>query len=217
LYTPTNLRTECAPMALNIEPDFDVPLPGMDTEVVSKKYLQARLNAAAMTASMLAQHGLKIDEPTREDRNTAAGIAASYAHNPASTSKNTNVTRMTPAALILTQQILDDYAHQIVTSAVQIRHLVTNKLLQETENPDPKIRLRALELLGKQADVGLFSEKQEITVTHQTTDDLKIKLREKLLRLRDVTPGEEEDEDQPLTLDGEAIDLDEALGIESEE
>lgn len=203
-------------MALNIEPDFDIPLPGMNIEEVSKQNLQARLNAAAMTAAMLEQHGLRINEPTLEDRNTAAGIAASYAHNPTSTSRNTSVTRMTPAALILTQQILDDYAHQIVTSAVQIRHLVTNKLLQETENPDPKIRLRALELLGKQADVGLFSEKQEITVTHQTTDDLKSKLREKLLRLRNVTPeGEEdEDEDQPLTLDGEVLDLDEVLGSE---
>ena len=198
-------------MALNIEPDFDVPLPGMDTEEVSKKHLQARLSAAAMTASMLAQHGLSI-EPTREDKSTAAGIAASYAHNPTNTSKNTSTTRMTPAALILTQQILDDYAHQIVQSSVQIRHLVTNKLLQETENPDPKIRLRALELLGKQADVGLFSEKQEITVTHQTTDDLKSKLREKLMRLRDVTP--EEEEDKPLTLDGEVLDLDEVLGDE---
>lgn len=205
-------------MALNIEPDFDIPLPGMNIEEVSKQNLQARLNAAAMTAAMLEQHGLRINEPTLEDRNTAAGIAASYAHNPTSTSRNTSVTRMTPAALILTQQILDDYAHQIVTSAVQIRHLVTNKLLQETENPDPKIRLRALELLGKQADVGLFSEKQEITVTHQTTDDLKSKLREKLLRLRNVTPegeeGEDEDEDQPLTLDGEVLDLDEVLGSE---
>tara|TARA_R110000868_G_scaffold76849_9_gene220664 strand:- start:147 stop:758 length:612 start_codon:yes stop_codon:yes gene_type:complete len=203
-------------MALNIEPDFDIPLPGMDTGEVSKKHIQTRLNAAAMTASMLAQHGLKIEEPTREDRNTAAGIAAAYAHNPVHTSKNTSTTRMTPAALILTQQILDDYAHQIVTSSVQIRHLVTNKLLQETENPDPKIRLRALELLGKQADVGLFNDKQEITVTHQTTDDLKSKLREKLLRLRDVTPGEEEPENKPLTLSGEIVDLDEALGIEGE-
>jgi hypothetical protein len=202
-------------MALNIEPDFDIPLPGMDTEEVSKKHLQARLNAAAMTAAMLAEHGLAIPEPSREDMDTAAGIAASYAHNPTSTSRTTSTTRMTPSALILTQQILDDYAHQIVKSSVQIRHLVTNKLLQETENPDAKIRLRALELLGKQADVGLFSEKQEITVTHQTTDDLKSKLREKLLRLRDVTPMEEVD--QPLTLNGETIDLDKVFGEEAEE
>lgn len=208
-------------MTIHVDPDFDVPLPGMDTEDVSKKHLKARLNAAAMTASMLAQHGLKIDEPTREDRTTAAGIAASYAHNPVSTSKNTSTTRMTPAALLLTREILDDYAHQIVQSSVQIRHLVTNKLIQETENPDPKIRLRALELLGKQADVGLFSEKQEITVTHQTTDDLKSKLRAKLLRLRDVTPGEEAVEEAveeaPLTLDGKAIDLDEVFDDDEEE
>lgn len=202
-------------MTIHIDPDFDVPLPGLDAEEVSKKHLQARLRAAAMTTAMLAQHGLKVEPPDDEDRGTAAMIASAYATDPDKTAKKmtmANTASMTPAALLLTQQILNDYAHQIVQSSVQIRHLVTNKLLQETENPDPKIRLRALELLGKQADVGLFSEKQEITVTHQTTDDLKSKLREKLMRLRDVTPDEEED--KPLTLDGEVLDLDEVLGDE---
>jgi len=204
-------------MTIHIDPDFDVPLPGMDTEEVSKQHLQARLNASAMTAAMLAQHGLKIDPPDDDDKNAAATIAAAYANNPAHTARKmslNNTTTLTPAALLLTQQILNDYAHQVVRSSVQIRHLVTNKLLQETENPDAKIRLRALELLGKQADVGLFSEKQEITVTHQTTSDLKSSLREKLMRLRDVSPGEDEEENKPITLDGEAIDLDEVLGSE---
>ena len=208
-------------MTLHIDPDFDIPLPGLDVEKVSKQHLQARLNASAMTAAMLAQHGLKIDPPDDEDKNAAATIAASYANNPAQTAKKVNMANtatLTPAALILTQQILQDYAHQVVKSSVQIRHLVTNKLLQETENPDPKIRLRALELLGKQADVGLFSEKQEITVTHQTTADLKSKLREKLMRLRDVTPTTyDDDAPAPITLEGEVLDLDAALGIGAED
>lgn len=205
-------------MTIHIDPDFDVPLPGLDVEEVSKKHLQARLRASAMTTAMLAQHGLEVDPPDDIDRGTAAMIASAYATDPERASKKMNLANtatLTPAALLLTQQVLQDYAHQIVQSSVQIRHLVTNKLLQETENPDPKIRLRALELLGKQADVGLFSEKQEVTITHQTTDDLKSKLRDKLLRLRNVTP--EEEEARPLTLDGEVLDLDETLGIDGEE
>ena len=71
----------------------------------------------------------------------------------------------------------------VVESALHIRHLVTNKLLIESDNPDPRVRMRALELLGKISDVGLFSEKSEITITHQSTDDLRAKLKGKLEKL----------------------------------
>ena len=43
--------------------------------------------------------------------------------------------------------------------------------------------MRALELLGKISDVGLFSEKSEVTITHQSTDDLREKLKGKLEKL----------------------------------
>jgi len=78
-----------------------------------------------------------------------------------------------------------------VKDAVQVRHLVMNKLVQETENPDPRIRIRALELLGKITDVGLFTDRSEVTVTHQTADDLRARLREKLTKLKDVTPPDD--------------------------
>ena len=97
----------------------------------------------------------------------------------------------------------------MVKSATQVRHLVTNKLIEETENPDPRIRIRALELLGKVSDVGLFAEKSEVTITHQTSDDLKDKLREKLSRL--VNP---EDIDDAIMIDGDIIDVDKELGLD---
>jgi hypothetical protein len=43
--------------------------------------------------------------------------------------------------------------------------------------------MKALELLGKISDVGLFAERTEVTVTHQTTEDLRETLRAKLGRL----------------------------------
>jgi hypothetical protein len=55
--------------------------------------------------------------------------------------------------------------------------------------------VKALELLGKVSDVGLFTEKQEITITHQTSDDLRDRLRRKLQKMVDITPLEADDAD----------------------
>ena len=63
--------------------------------------------------------------------------------------------------------------------------------------------MRALELLGKISDVGLFSEKSEVTITHQSTDDLRAKLKGKLEKL---VAGE--------VVEAVVVDVDEELGIE---
>ena len=101
----------------------------------------------------------------------------------------------------------------MVESSRQLRNLVTNKLILETDNPDAKVRMRALELLGKISDVGLFTEKSEVTITHQTTDDIKEKLRVKLAKL--VNP-EPEVEDAVL-LEGKAVDIDEEFGFDDDD
>lgn len=54
--------------------------------------------------------------------------------------------------------MLREYDHAVVESAVQVRRYIVNKLLEETENADARVRLRALELLGKTADIDLFGE-----------------------------------------------------------
>ena len=108
---------------------------------------------------------------------------------------------------MLTNAILQEFGSSVAESATQIRHLVTNKLLLESENEDPRIRIRALELLGKISDVGLFAEKSEVTITHQSTDDLRDKLRSKLEKL--VNPVEVE---EAVVIDNEVINIEEELG-----
>jgi hypothetical protein len=81
----------------------------------------------------------------------------------------------------------------------------------ETENPDAKIRLRALELLGKVSDVGLFAEKSEVTITHQSSDDLRQKLRGKLEKL--VNPEEIED---AVVVESKPLSITEAFGEEDD-
>jgi hypothetical protein len=62
--------------------------------------------------------------------------------------------------------------------------------------------------------VGLFAEKAEVTVTHQTTDDIRDRLRDKLTKLVDVTP--DDDVEDAIILDGQTIDIDAELGISDE-
>jgi len=154
------------------------------------------LEAAAGTARLLEAAGLDIEfgDEDLDDAATTARQAARAPHVLQQRSSIRAITRKTPAALLLTEKILKDYGHKIVEEAAQVRHMVVNKLIQETENPDARIRVKALELLGKVSDVGLFTEKQEITITHQTSDDLRERLRRKLEKMVDITPeGDVED------------------------
>ena len=197
-------------MSLMLEPEIGVPysdeIPYMD--------LRARAEAACNTASMLGEHGLDL-QPTSEDEEIAAKISLAYADNPEKTSKKVSTKRasaLPPAALVATHGILTHFGHSVVESAVQVRHLVTNKLIEETENPDPRVRIRALELLGKISDVGLFTDKTEVTITHRTTDELRESLRNKLSKL--VNP--DEDVIEAEFVDPDAVDVDAELGIEDE-
>ena len=198
-------------MTVMLDPEIGVPLPPNIPYID----LRERAAAACATAILLSEHGLDI-EPNREDKDVAASLTLQYAQDPENTSKQVTskkAAKLTPASLILTDSILQEFGHSVAESSAQIRYLVTNKLLLESENPDAKIRIRALELLGKISDVGLFAEKSEVTITHQSTDDLRAKLRQKLEKL--VNPPS--DIAEAVIIDGDIIDVDVELGLSQPE
>lgn len=198
-------------MTLQLTPESGVPL----NKSAPKLDLKDRAAACAKTVELLTSHGMD-PTATAEDKDTAAALAVAYAQDPDNASKKVTTQRaaqLTPAVLRETHKILDEFGRQVVDSAVTVRHLVTNKLILETDNPDARVRMKALELLGKMSDVGLFTEKSEVTITHQTTDDLKEKLRRKLQKL--TAPKEEYVEDA-VVIDGEAINVEAELGVADE-
>jgi hypothetical protein len=147
---------------------------------------------------------MKVRE-TNEDKEVAASLLSSYVADPETTSATANTVRaaeLTPASLRNLRVYLDEYGQKVVDHAVELRYVVTNRLLEESQNPDPRIRIRALELLGKISDVGLFTERSEVLVTHQSTDELRTKLRQKLQKLL-----------KPVQIGGETIDVDAELGL----
>lgn len=199
-------------MTLYIEPEMAIPLPELDqTEPYIE--LRDRLNSLCNTTAHLMQSGLAAGELTPEDKDEAIKIARAYTKDEKHTSKKVTTKRaamLTPQAVLYTTSILNEFGQAVAESSAMIRNLVTHKLIHETENTDPRVRLKALELLGKLSDVGLFTDKSEITITHQTTDDLKRGLRDKLEKLINPEPK------MLRSTSGEIIDVDleSELGIE---
>ena len=194
-------------MTLLVSPEIGVPL----SPHVPYTDLRERAEAACNTALELEAHGLDLT-PNDEDKVVAATLTAAYAENPENASKKVTHVRaasIRPASLVLANNILQEFGQAVVENSMHIRHLVTNKLLLESENPDPRIRLRAIELLGKISDVSLFAEKTEVTVTHQTTDELRAILRQKLEKIEEAVFSEETED-----LEGECTDLAQELDDE---
>lgn len=191
-------------MALVLTSDQGVPLTPQQGVID----LHERVRAVSCTADILAGHGYELEEASQEAQDIAAALATSYAASPETTSKQVTTQRaaaLPPASLIETRRILDEFGSAVVRHSIEIRHLVTNKLLLESENPDPRVRIRALELLGKITDVGLFTERSEVTITHQSTEDLRKTLREKFNRILN------KDVQDVVVIDD--IDVDKELGI----
>ena len=175
-------------MALALDPEFGMEVP----DDAAYMDLKERVEAAVRTINELEDHGLEFDDADDVDNDTAAALVTAYAENVEKTSKVVNNNRfnsLTPAVILQTNDILKEFGHLVATHSAEIRNTVVNKLILETENADARIRIRALELLGKMTDVGLFTERKEITVTHQNADEVREKLREKLTVLKQNAEG----------------------------
>jgi hypothetical protein len=193
-------------MQLHIEPDLAIPFP--DDNPVLANFIE-KAQAACNTAALL-----ELDtEPTEEDKLVAEKAAYAVAENEEKANKQLTKKTQTPAVYKSVKSILDEYSLRVVDNAMQIRLLVTNKLIIDSESTDDRTRLRALEMLGKITDVGLFTEKSEVTINHRSTADLVDSIRNKIHRLmhpEDVT------EVTAVEVNGQAINVDEELGLGEE-
>jgi hypothetical protein len=195
-------------MELELMPELGIEI----TPDMAYVDLRERAEAACRSIELLQDYGLEIPAETSEDKEIAGALTSAYAANPQATSQkanNVNTSALMPASLQNIRSYLDEYGRAVVNHAIEIRHAVTNRLIEESQNPDPRIRIRALELLGKVSDVGLFTDRTEVTITHQTTDELRLKLRAKLQRL----VAQPEIQDAEVVLEGDIIDVDAELGL----
>lgn len=204
-YIPHNLEPQNAHyMSIQITPDNAVALPDKQTDDVPDSAREA-VEVSSTTAMVLQELGMGFDM-TPEDEEKANALFAQLTQN--GKNKNLPVDLNTPEIAARVGGMLKAYDHQIVADAVQLRTVITNKLILLADCGDTKYELKALELLGKIQDVGLFSEKSEVTVIHKTTEDLEEAIRNKVRRLIHSN-----------TIDVEPIvdDLEAELGVKPEE
>lgn len=148
--------------------DTDIPYASYPPTFES---LTERVNAAFNSLAETA------DEVKVTDKDIAVARAVFTG-----TQKPTEVTLSSPGTVVHLKAILDEYDKVVVQSAAQLRAYVTNRLIADSANPDPRIRLKCYELLGKISDVGLFTEKTEVTLKHRPTEELEQLLRERLMK-----------------------------------
>ena len=191
-------------MQIHVEPDLAIPFPE-DNPVLANFIEKAQ--AACNSAELL---GLDTT-PTEKDLAVAEQAVYKVAENENKNSKKLAKVQHTPATYKSVKGILDEYSLRVVDNALQIRLLVTNKLILASESEDDRTKMRALELLGKITDVGLFTEKSEVTINNRSTKDLVDSVRAKIQRL--MHPVDIEDVKE-VKVNGETVDLDAELGAD---
>ena len=148
--------------------ETDIPLADFSPTFVS---LEDRVSSALQSLIDIGH----LPSPTEQDRKIGRPALMGNSVTDEELSR--------PEVIVHIAAMLDAYDKTVVKSAQQMRTYVTNKLILETESPDPRIRLKALELLGKISDVGLFTDKTEITLRHRPTEELEQMLRERLTQV----------------------------------
>ena len=74
------------------------------------------------------------------------------------------------------------YQWKFVEQAEELRSMSVAKIVKETDHPDARIRLKALELLGKVTEVALFTERVHVKSEDVTDEELDKRIKEKLGR-----------------------------------
>ena len=74
------------------------------------------------------------------------------------------------------------YQWKFVEQAENLRSLAVSKIVKEIEHPDARIRLKALEMLGKVTEVALFTDRIAVKSEDVTDEELDARIKEKLGR-----------------------------------
>lgn len=167
------------------------------------------LSAQSETANWLAELGVDDDEAIVEQSQTVAARKAfgSLTTNAETSEQKAALTELkTPMAVRHLVGMLTAYDWEFIQQAKELRGYTVAKLVEETQSPNANIRLKALGLLGKVTEVGLFTEKIEVKKTDLTEDEIDKKLKEKLAKFMDVSDADVVDVEAKLDDDEPSAD-----------
>lgn len=198
---PSNRMLHHMPI-IKIEPTREHKVPySLDDE--KPKTLLDEIEIAGSTAELQVEMGAPLELPSKADQEKLNNLIRDAKRN--ASGRNTLSPALTQTnTAYATASFLRNYGQMLAFDAAQARAAITHKLMEIADCGDIKFELKALELLGKHSDIGLFTERSEITINYNTPESLENAIKERVKRLLnadiiDVTPI--------------GMDLDEELGV----
>ena len=160
---------------IELQPSADKPLP-FDLSDEQPKTHADSIAIAANTVDLVERLGASLDFDAKDFQAAAALATGKTKPNTPATISKTGTAKVLATAI-------KEYDFQVFADVQQARNFVTNKLVAMADCGDPKLELKALELLGKHSDIGLFTERSEITVHHTSSSSLEASIKERVKRL----------------------------------
>jgi hypothetical protein len=140
------------------------------------------LNSQKKTSDWLAQFN-DDDEATlteAQEEKTADAFNALIRSDP--NAKNRLLQLDLPEEIKAAVGMVTAYQWKFVEQAESLRSMSVAKIVKETDHPDARIRLKALEMLGKVTEVALFTERVSVKSEDVTDEELDARIKEKLGR-----------------------------------
>lgn len=182
---------------VKIEPTDEYPVP-YDTSPEELDGFADQLASIGSTAELLESLGA----PVEASKGTLSE-EAELLDQALEQQKITPLKSSLPAA-IGAASFLRTYGQSRALDIDQVRSALTHKLLEIADCGDTKYELKAIELLGKHSDIGLFTERSEINVNYTSPESLENAIKERVKRLLNADIIDM----KPL-----GMDLDEELGV----
>jgi len=167
---------------------------------LEKSSPQEILNAQVNTTAWLEKLGVDDDDKALKEANAKAAqkvFTALSTNTPVAETKHQLTQIKTPEAVRHLVAMLAAYDWEFVEQAKHLRGMAVAKILEETNHPDARVRLKALDMLGRITEVALFTERVEIKKSDMSDSDIDKKIKEKLNKFMGVVDVEDVSEIEP--------------------
>ena len=179
-----------------IEPTKDKPIP-YDLREQKPASLMEELAVAGNTAELQEALGAALDLNEADLEREKALIDAVLRQK-----QTQHLTQ--PNTAFAAAAFLRSYGQHLAMDAAQARAAITNKLMELANCGDPRYELKALELLGKHSDIGIFTERSEITINYKNPEELENEIKARVKRLLNASV---------VSTQSLEVSLDEELGV----
>lgn len=157
------------------------------------------IDAKVKTAEWLKNLELEDEEiETKADAEAARKSFASLVTGQSVANTQQALTNIkAPAAVQHLVGMLTAYDWAFVEQAKELRGYAVAQILEEVKHPDARIRLKALDMLGKVTEVALFTERIEVKKTEMSDTELENRIKDKLNRFMGVIDVVDVTEEKP--------------------